>query len=242
MYCQESTAQFEVASVKPSGPGLGGLTRYLPNGGVQFTGVTLRNLVSIAYGVRKFQIIGGPGWIDIEGFDIDARPPPGSANPADPASLSREQRKVGERLRTLLADRFGLTVHRESREQPVYALVAAKGGPKLKESAEGKNFVRAGRGSIIGQSVSLRMLVLNLSNILEREVIDKTGLKGTYDFELKWMSDIMSPRPDGPPPASDTDEPSLFTALSDQLGLKLESAKGPVQVWVIDGIERPSVN
>jgi uncharacterized protein (TIGR03435 family) len=86
------------------------------------------------------------------------------------------------------------------------------------------------------------MLVLNLSNILEREVIDKTGLKGTYDFELKWMSDIMSPRPDGPPPASDTDEPSLFTALSDQLGLKLESAKGPVQVWVIDGIERPSVN
>jgi bla regulator protein blaR1 len=240
MYCQESSAKFEVASVKPGGSG--GLTRYLPNGGVRFTGVTLRNLVSIAYGVRLFQVIGGPGWIDIEGFDIDARPPIDSANPADPATLSIEQRKVGERLRSLLADRFGLTIHRESREQPVYALVAAKEGPKLKESATGTNFVRASRGSITGQSVGLRMLVINLANVLDRQVIDKTGLTGSYDFELKWTPDIVSSRPDGPPPPSDTDEPSLFTALSDQLGLKLESAKAPVQVWVIDGVEKPSLN
>src|SRR5579863_7363363 len=90
MYCQESPATFDVASVKPSG-GLGGLTRYLPNGGIQFTGVTLKILVEIAYGVRPFQVIGGPGWIDTDGFDIDARPPMDSANPADPAALSREQ-------------------------------------------------------------------------------------------------------------------------------------------------------
>lgn len=240
MYCQESPAKFEVASIKPGG--LGALTRYLPNGGIQFTGVTLRNLVSIAWGVRLFQVIGGPGWIDKEGFDIDALPPIDSANPADPATLSREQRKVGERLRSLLADRFGLTIHRESREQPVYVLVAAKEGPKLKESNTGTNFIRAGRGSITGQSVSLRMLVINLANVLDRQVIDKTGLTGSYDFELKWSPDIISSGPDGPPLPSDTEEPSLFTALADQLGLKLEPAKGPVQVWVIDGIQRPSLN
>jgi uncharacterized protein (TIGR03435 family) len=242
MYCQESPATFEVASVKPS-RGLGGLTRYLPNGGIQFTGVTLKVLVEIAYGVRPFQVIGGPGWIDTDGFEIDARPPMDSANPADPATLSREQRKVGERLRSLLADRFGLTIHRETGEQPVYTLVAAKGGPKLKEPADkSKTFIRGGRGSIIGQSVGLRMLVLNLSNVLDRQVIDKTGLTGSYDFELKWTPDIVSSGPDGPPPPSDTDTPSLFTALSDQLGLKLESTKGPVQVWVIDGVEKPSLN
>jgi uncharacterized protein (TIGR03435 family) len=169
-------------------------------------------------------------------------PPIDAANPADPATLSREQRKVGERLRSLLADRFGLTIHRETTEQPVYALVAAKGGPKLKESAEGANFVRGGRGSITGQSVGLRMLVLNLSNVLDRQVIDKTGLTGSYDFELKWAPDIVSSARESPSPPSDTDRPSLFTALTDQLGLRLESAKGPVQVWVIDGVKRPSVN
>ena len=239
MYCQESPATFEVASVKPS-EGLGGLTRYLPNGGIRFTGVTMKSLVSIAYGVRPFQVIGGPGWIDTDGFEVDASPPIESGSPADPATLSREQRKVGERLRSLLADRFGLTVHSETREQPVYSLVVAKGGPKLKEPADkSQNFIRGGRGSIIGQSVVLRLLVMNLSNQLDRPVIDKTGLTGSYDFELKWTPDAG---PDGPPPPSDTDAPSLFTALSDQLGLKLESAKGPVQVWVIDGVERPSLN
>ncbi len=237
MYCQESPATFEVASVKPGG-GLGGLTRYLPNGGIQFTGVTLKLLVEIAYGVRPFQVIGGPGWIETDGYEIDARPPIDSANPADPATLSREQKKVGERLRSLLADRFGLTLYQETREQPVYTLVVAKGGPKLKEPADkSQNFIRGGRGSITGQSVGLRLLVQNLSNQLDRQVIDKTGLTGSYDFELKWTPDAG---PDGPLPPSDT--PSLFTALSDQLGLKLESAKGPVQVWVIDGVERPSLN
>ena len=147
MYCQESPATFEVASVKPS-EGLGGLTRYLPNGGIRFTGVTLKTLVEIAYGVRPFQVIGGPGWIDTEGFDIDAHPPIDSANPTDPATPGREQRKVGERLRSLLADGFGLILHREVKEQPVYALVVAKGGPNLKESAEGKTSYGAAVGAL----------------------------------------------------------------------------------------------
>jgi uncharacterized protein (TIGR03435 family) len=239
IYCQESPATFEVASVKPN-PDLGGLFRYLPNGGIHFIGVRFKSLVSIAYGVRPFQVIGGPGWIDTDGYEIDARPPIDSANPADPATLSREQRKVGERLRGLLADRFRLTVHRETREQPVYALVVAKGGSKLREPADkSQNFIRGGHGTIVGQSVGLRLLVLNLSNQLDRQVIDKTGLTGSYDFELKWTPDTG---PDGSPPPSDTDAPSLFTALSDQLGLRLESTKGPVEVWVIDGVQRPSLN
>jgi len=86
------------------------------------------------------------------------------------------------------------------------------------------------------------MLVTNLSNVLDRQVIDKTGLTAHYSFELKWTPDIASSGADGPLPPSDSDAPSLFTALSDQLGLKLESTKGTVQVWVIDGVERPSLN
>lgn len=241
MYCQESLATFEVASIKPN-PSLGGLTQYLPNGGIRFVGVPVKTLVEIAYNVRPFQITGGPGWIDTEGFDIDARPPIDSANPADAATLSKERIKVGERVKSLLADRFRLRIHRETREQTVYSLVAAKGGLKLKESSESATFIRGGRGTIVGQSVPLRMLVTNLSNVLDRQVIDKTGLTTRYSFELKWTPDIASSGADGPLPPSDTDAPSLFTALSDQLGLKLDSAKGPVQVWVIDGVERPALN
>ena len=241
MFGQEPPARFEAASVKPNAQGLGGLTGYLPDGGIRFVGVSVRGLVENAYGVRAFQVVGGPGWIDTEAFDIEARPPIDSAA-GDPASLSREQRKVGERLRSLLADRFGLIVHSETTELPVYDLVAAKGGPKLKESAGRTPFIRGGRGSIVGQSVGVRLLVVNLSNVLDRLVVDKTGLTGSYDFELKWTPDVGSAGADGPLPASDADVPSLFTAVSDQLGLRLESARGPVQVWVIDGVERPTVN
>ena len=233
-------ATFEVASVKPSEPGaLGLFTRFLPDGGVHFTGATMKDLVGIAYGVRTFQIFGGPAWIATERFDVDAR---AATAQTDPSKFRDEQQKVGERLRNLLADRFHLALHRETKELPAYELVIAKGGAKLQESTDGKNFIRRGIGTLKGQSVGLKMLALNLSNELNSPVIDKTGLTQNYDFELKWTPLAPSATSVDPPPPTDPDRPSIFTALSEQLGLRLESKNGPVEVLVVDRAEKPSKN
>jgi uncharacterized protein (TIGR03435 family) len=133
----------------------------------------------------------------------------------------------------------------------VYALVVAKGGPKLQESTDDQSRIRMGRGTITGHSVGLGMLALNLSNELGRRVIDKTGLTHKYDFELKWTPEAgqSSAVPPGPPipgaelpPPPDPNGPSVFTALPEQLGLRLESQKGPVEVFFIERAEKPSAN
>ncbi len=235
--------KFEVASVKPSAPDAPGITRYLPGGGLRFTGATLQNLISIAYDVRPFQISGGPKWIDTDRFDIDARlTTSDAASPANPGLTREDQWKAGEGLKSLLADRFLLTFHEGTREQSLFALVVAKRGPKLQNSTESEGFIRraAGRGSIKGQSVALRLLVLNLANELGQPVIDKTGLTGKYTFELKWDASLPSAAQSSV--VSDPEGSSIFTALQEQLGLRLESQKGPVRVLVVDRAERPSEN
>jgi uncharacterized protein (TIGR03435 family) len=234
LLAQSSATQlkFEVASVKPSAPDAPGLfTRYLPGGGLRITGATLQNLISMAYDVRAFQISGGAKWIDNDRFDIDARL---TTSDAPHSTLMRQdQSNAAEALRNLLTDRFQLTLHPETREQPVFALVVAKAGPKLQEATESESFIRkTGRGSIKGQAVALRLLVLNLANELGRTVVDKTGLSGKYSFELKWDPSI----------APDPSDPSLFAALQEQLGLRLESQKGVVKVLVIDRAEKPAAN
>ena len=206
--------------------------RPLPGGGLQVTGASLKNLISIAYDVRPFQISGESQWVDTERFDIDARTATSDAKtPTDPAS---DRRKILEGLKSLLADRFQLALHSETKEQAVYALVVNKGGPKLQESTEPRGLIRKmGRGTIKGQAVALGMLALNLSNELGRRVIDKTGLAGKYDFELKWgssqdsASQIRSTQTAEVPLPADIDGPSIFTALQEQLGLRLESAERP---------------
>lgn len=205
----------------------------LPGGGLRITGATLKNLISIAYNVREFQISGGPQWVEKERFDIDARAAASDgASPADAARLR-------ERIRSLLADRFQLAQHSEIREQPVYSLVVAKSGSKLQDSKETRSLIRLmGRGTLKGQSVGVGMLALNLSNQLGRRVIDKTGLDGKYDFELKWTTDPSA----APLAPGDPDGPSIFTALQEQLGLRLEADKGAVEILVIDKAERPSNN
>jgi uncharacterized protein (TIGR03435 family) len=239
---------FEVASVKPSVPDVTGMFIHpLPGGGLQVTGASLKNLISLAYDLRAFQIIGESQWVDADRFDIDARSATSdSKTPTDPAS---DRRKILEGLKSLLADRFQLALHSETREQAVYVLVVNKGGPKLRESTEPRGLIRKmGRGTIKGQAVALGMLALNLSNELGRRVIDKTGLAGKYDFELNWASSqdspaqIRSTQTAEPTLPSDPDGPSIFTALQEQLGLRLESGKGQVEVLVIDRAERPSKN
>jgi bla regulator protein blaR1 len=267
LFGQSSTPPltFEVASIKPSGSDDRRVSIMMqPGGGLRTTGSTLKMLLTMAYDVREFQISGGPAWINTDRYDIMAKAERsmGAENPLDdPRKMTEEQRKtVGdqmrERLRALLADRFQLTLHRESKEQSVYALVVAKNGPKLQESQtkEGTGphgMMRMGRGELSGQGVQLDMLAKTLSSQLGRTVIDRTGLKGNFDFKLTWTPDpgqSATPLGGGPPPGADAppppdpNGPSVFTALQEQLGLRLESQKGPVEMLVIDRVEKPSEN
>jgi uncharacterized protein (TIGR03435 family) len=264
---------FEVASIKPSDSNDRKIMfRMMPGGGIDLRGVTLKALVQQAYDVRDFQLSGGPGWTGADRYDITAKAENASAEaPADPRQLSEQQRKTLQeqtrlRLQALLADRFQLKIHRETKELPVYALVVAKNGPKLKENAganEGRGRgMRMSPGQLVGQQVGTDFLVQSLAQMLGRTVLDQTGLKGTYDFELTFApesgrggvfggpGDGAPPPPPpgaGPglikePPPADPNGPTIFTALQEQLGLKLESQKGPVDIIVIDHVEKPSEN
>jgi uncharacterized protein (TIGR03435 family) len=272
---QAAQPQFEVASIKPSDPNDRRMMfRMTPGGGINLHGVTLKTLVQQAYDVREFQIAGGPGWISADKYDITAKPENASGEaPSDPLQLSDEQRKTLQeqtRLRTqaLLADRFQLKIHRETKELPVYALVVAKNGPTLKENSGaneglGRGLMRMSPGHLVAQQAGLAFLVQNLAQMLGRTVLDQTDLKGTYDFELNFaaepgrggvfggpgVGDGAPPPPPGAgpslikePPPADPNGPTIFTALQEQLGLKLESKKGPVDIIVIDRVEKPSEN
>jgi uncharacterized protein (TIGR03435 family) len=249
---------FEVASIKPSAPDARGTSITLkPPNGMEATNAPLRMLITFAYNIRDFQLSGGPGWTGTERFDILAkaeRSPNSESVPDDPrkmtdAQRAKKQEEMRERVRALLAERFQLTIHHETREAPVYALVVAKGGSKLQavqEAPDGPMGLRGGRGQLTGMAAALPMLANVLSTQLGRPVIDKTELKGKYDFKLEWTPDPgQGPQPPAGvevPPPPDVEGPSIFTALQEQLGLRLESQKGPVETIVIDRVEKPSGN
>jgi uncharacterized protein (TIGR03435 family) len=239
---------FEVASIKRSAPEAPGFFLQIrPGGGLQATGATVKNLIGLAYGLREFQISGGPKWADSDRFDINARAERSSASET-PAANGSELR---ERVKSLLAERFQLAVHSENKEQDVYALVVAKNGPKFHETkSESGRSIRGRRGSITGQGTTMQLLAVNLSNQIGSPVLDRTGLPGNYDFKLEWTSDLgrgsgsiggSAAEPE-PPLASDPEGPSVFAALQQQLGLRLERQKGSVKVLVIDRLEKPSEN
>jgi bla regulator protein blaR1 len=236
---------FDVATIKPNAESDNRVMIGLQPGG-RFTasGINVKHLIGQAYDVRDFQISGGPGWISSDRWEINAkaeglpdRVPPGALRPY---------------LKSLLEDRFKLRTHTETKEMPVYALVIAKNGPKLNAAQDGSGpgpMIRMGRGQFDGKRMAMSMLVNQLAQQLGRTVIDKTGLTDQYDIVLNW-----TPEPGqgggpfgGPPPpyaiqAADSSGPSIFTALQEQLGLRLESQKGPVPILVIDSIEKPSEN
>lgn len=254
LYGQTATAplSFEVASVKRSAPdALGFFLQIQPGGGLRAMGATVKNLIALAYGLREFQISGGPRWADSDRFDVNARAErsPASETPAaDPRQNGSELR---ERVKSLLAERFQLAVRSESQEQDGYALVVAKNGPKFHEAkSDSKPFIRGRRGSISGQGTTMQFLAVNLSNQIGRPVLDRTGLPGNYDFNLEWTPDFGrgSGSMGGPtagaeaPAASDPEDRSVFAALQEQLGLRLEPQKSSVKVLVIDRLERPSEN
>jgi uncharacterized protein (TIGR03435 family) len=217
----------------------------------------VKRLITVAYRIKHFQISGGPKWIDTDFFDIQA-------TPTGPLAKADQFQAM---LQALLAERFHLVIRRETREMPIYALVAAKGRPKLTEASDSDPAIieipglpegaprrppitRIRRGLLIAQGIEMAAFVDTLSNFLGRAVLNRTGLTGRYDVKLQWTTDenqvamfeaMGVPDGFGAPPA-DPLGPSLFTALQEQLGLRLEAQKGSVEMLVIERVEKPSEN
>jgi len=223
---------FEVISIKPNLSGLDQSTGANIQGSrIRGENLPLRTLILQAYGLLDFQIVGGPRWLASDRFDIEAT-----------TSLHEAIRssEVGPLLRSLLAERFHLKVHNETREMQTYVLIVDKGGPKLQPTAgvpaQSMSAVSPrtvpGRAKMFGTGVTMSALAYRIAvqqPFLGRTVIDKTGLTGFYDLTLEWD-------------AGDDAESSIRSALRSQLGLKLSSEKGPVEVLVIDSAEKPSAN
>jgi uncharacterized protein (TIGR03435 family) len=249
---EQTNPEFAVASVRRNNANC--CEKYgLGHGKAQGSYVTLKTLIAWAYQVQQFQVRGGPSWITSERFDLEAKT---EDQKADFASLRLM-------LQSLLADRFRLKLHRATKESPVYSLVIAKGGPKIKLSADqtsvdaveppragtgpNRGSLLTGPGLLIGNAVPLSRFATFLSSTaLDRPAVDKTNLAGRFDIQLRWTPDPReSPGEPGGTNASApnaSDYPSIFTAIQEQLGLKLKPARGPVRVLVIDHAEKPSEN
>jgi uncharacterized protein (TIGR03435 family) len=204
--------------------------------------ISVLTLIDWAYEMPDTRILGAPAWVNTTHFNFDATSDP-SVDAALHGLTSDAGRKLKEKMvQALLTDRFKLAAHFETRELPVYNLVVARGGAKLGAIQESGSSVNTGRGRIeVQMSNSLAFLAAELSKVSGRDVVDKTGITGRYDLKLHWTPDDSSGPEllNGVPVDSGS---SLFTALEEQLGLKLEPAKGPVQVLVIDHVEMPSAN
>jgi uncharacterized protein (TIGR03435 family) len=228
---QNAPLAFDVASVKPTPPGnQPSILLYMPGGGLRRTAASLKELIRTAHGVQDFQMTGGPPWADSDRYDVEAK---------SEKNVGRDQTHV--MLQTLLADRFKLKLRRETRETTGYVLVVATGGPKMKLAADPSGGVRGGaNGRIIGKRTMPQFAEM-LSGILRRPVRNETGLSGIYEFTLEWLPDATFNQPDAPAPAN-PNAPSLFTAIQEQMGLRLESRRIPMEVLVIESAERPSEN
>jgi uncharacterized protein (TIGR03435 family) len=250
--------EFETASIKPNKSGFTTFRSGFTVDGFRADGTQVRWLIQQAYGVSDFFLSGIPDWLNAEHYDVEAKM---DASVADSLSkLTPPQLKLAQQqmLQTLLAERFNLKIHRETKDEPVYFLIVGKNGPKLQDAktddtrgvlnADGtpaRSRMQLGPGSkTYAWSTSMKTLADFLTRFLSRPVLDKTGLTGSYDFTLDWM-------PDAPPASSPdavnavtlpaTPSASLFSAVQ-PLGLKLEHGKAPVEIIVIDHVERPSGN
>ena len=284
--------EYEVASFKPFKPAAGeGIRMGFNMAPDSFTasGFTLQALITMAYGIRDFQLSGAPGWLNSDRYDVEAKMDSLTADALQKLSPDERTATRQKMLQALLADRLKLTIHRETKDGQVYSLVIGKNGSKLKEATAeelaaapptgprggggvgtgggggggGTPVTRGGPGTFTmsmgrggTQSMSLQaMPIATLADMLARNVgrpvVDKTGLTGKYDIKLEWSRDDvqMQPPPPGGGPTTvngqsvpDSNAPTLMEAIQQQLGLKLESGKGPIENIVIDHVEKPSEN
>jgi len=223
--------RFEVASIHLDDPNSRGAgMKFAPGGMLSISGMTIRNLIWLAWHLPPERVTGGPKWLDSDYYAIQAKSPMGSSSSMDEQYL---------RIQTLLADRLQLKVHRETKDAPVYFLTVAKSGLKMEE-AKGPDPDATGKGTILPWN----LFVTDLSRRLGRTMVDKTGLKGAWYVKLLYSTDDgqaagMGVQIDRTQPLSG---PSIFTAVQEQLGLKLDSGKAPVDQLVIDSVARPSPN
>jgi len=231
---QEENPDWEVVTVKPSDPNdTQGHDFFLEGHRVALRNTTVRHLLLLGYGVQKGQLTGLPDWAISKRWDVDGIPDV----PGQPSF-----RQMQGMVRKLLAERFGLQLHHEQREMPVFALTPAKGGPRLSANTSDPNgwlqqATRETNGRHMEElkNASMPELAIILQYYVDRPVVDRTGLKGRYNFNLQWTpDDVQAAAPDAPP--------GLFTAIQDQLGLKLEPVKAPAGVLVIDKVAPPEAN
>ena len=222
---------FDVASVRPSSPNADGATSDLQPGRFRGTNRTVEWMMRIAYGVQAAQISGGPSWLRSDGFDIMAK-----TEAPEAATTKGMEVQIRPLLRQLLEDRFQLKVHRETRSAPVFSLVPAKNSPNLTPARGGEmsmqNSAAQGKMILEATAVSMKEIAAFLSKQLGRPVTDRTGLPGSFDIRLEWSPD----------PGPDSTAASIFAALQEQLGLKLETQRGTVEQIVVDSVSRPSEN
>ena len=238
----DAPAVFEVATIKPSIPDRPGKIFTVKGRQVITINTTTADLITFAYDLHAKQIVGGPPWMESEKYDVTGQPE-GQGVP------SRAQ--LSAMVRKLLEDRFKFTFHREKRELGVYAITVVPGGPKLTKNDTNPNGLPGlffkGLGTLPAVNAMMSDLAMAMQTaVLDRPVVDKSGLQGRWDFTLRWTPDESQFQGMGvrvPPPSNDPDAPpGLFTAFQEQLGLKLESTRAPVEVLVVDRVEKPSEN
>jgi len=258
---------FEVTSVKPNTSGTFLVMIRTPPNRFSATNVTLRMLIRSAYtNIPDFRMIGGPSWMDVDRFDVDAT----TGQTSTPYTLEQSRRM----MQSLLEDRFKLKSHVETRELPIYLLVLARRdgrlGDQIKPSTgECKEITpppgappppppppggapaggqrqcpsMMGMGAISGRQLSIDRLADTLAPYANRKIVNQTNLTGLFDLDLRWMPDLLPFVPAGaPPPPTDPNAPPLMTALQEQLGLRLDASRGPVEVLVIDSVEKPAAD
>ncbi|MCU1327082.1 MAG: hypothetical protein JWN34_2452 [Bryobacterales bacterium] len=239
---------FEVASVKPSNPPSdkrNWSSFDTAGNGLRATNVSAMQLIRLALNAQDYQISGGPGWLRDDRFDVTTR------NDVTEADIPRSDRKgqqaqvarMQSRVRHLLEERFGLVIREQMKELPAWVLTVDKGGLKLKASESTKGNIRAESGkagaSLRAEGISIDNLCEHLAGVLERPVVDETGLDGVYDFELKYALETSATGKEG---GDENLGPSLFTAVRETLGLRLTAKKASVKSWVIESIRKPTEN
>jgi uncharacterized protein (TIGR03435 family) len=226
----QTPPQLEVASIKPSIADRNSTSGiYTGEGGIDAHNVTLKRSIIGAYRIGPNEIVGGPDWLDEDRFDILAKAEQSTNGDA----------VLMDMLQTLLADRFKLKLHRETRTMTAYVLEVGKNGPKLEKAENGEASTNSsnsnGRASIEARASSMDRLARTLARSVDLPVVNRTGLDGNFNFKLQWT-------PQQSQPSNRPDDVSIFTAIQEQLGLRLRSEKVPVEVLVIDSAEKPSAN
>jgi uncharacterized protein (TIGR03435 family) len=238
----DAKPKFDVGTVKPSDPNQPGKLFTVRGRHVMTINTNANDLITFAYGLHAKQIVDGPEWLGAAKFDIDGVPD------VEGQPSSAQLKMI---IQSVLADRFKLTFHHEQRELAVYALTVSKGGPKMTVTADKpsdhRNFLFRGLGDLTVTNNAMKDFCDGMQGaVMDKPVVDQTGLTDRYDFHLKWTPDMGQFAQMGarvPPPTDDPNAPpSLYTALQEELGLKLEATKAKADVIVIDHIEMPSAN